>query len=73
MFSDASDSGFGAYVENSEISEVVSLWTGEESMKSSTWSEIEAISMCLNTIGERIRGKQVIYRQQKCLQNFGGR
>lgn len=37
IFSDASDSGFGAYVENSEISEVVGLWTGEESMKSSTW------------------------------------
>lgn len=29
IFSDASDSGFGAYVENSEISEVVGLWTGE--------------------------------------------
>uniref|UniRef100_A0A8W8HLE2 CCHC-type domain-containing protein n=1 Tax=Magallana gigas TaxID=29159 RepID=A0A8W8HLE2_MAGGI len=38
--------GFGAYVENSEISEVVGLWTGEESMKSSTWRELEAINRC---------------------------
>lgn len=61
FFSDASDSGFGAYVENSEISEVVGLWTGEESMKSSTWKELETVNRCLNTIGESIRGKQVTW------------
>ena len=61
IFSDASDSGFGTYLENSDNTEVMGLWTVEESSKSSTWRELEAINRSLNTIGESIRGKSITW------------
>jgi hypothetical protein len=38
-YSDASDTGYGAYVQGNDNSEVIGLWTSKESCQSSTWRE----------------------------------
>ena len=55
IFGDASDLGFGTYLENSDNTEDMGLWTVEESSKSSTWRELEPFDRSLNTIGEIIK------------------
>ena len=59
VYSDASDTGYGAYVEGNDNSEVIGLWTSKESCQSSTWRELESINRSWNTIGESIQGKSV--------------
>ena len=59
VYSDASDSGYGAFIREKDNSEVLGLWTSEESCQSSTWRELESVNRSLNTIGESIQGKSV--------------
>ena len=42
VYSDASDTGYGAFIKEKDNSEVSGLWTNEESCQSSTWRELES-------------------------------
>ena len=42
MFSDASGSGFGGFIEHLTDSELIGSWSENENGKSSTWRELEA-------------------------------
>ena len=52
---------FGTYLENSDNTEVIGLWTEVESTKSFTWREPKPINKSLNTLGESIRGKSITW------------
>lgn len=49
IYSDASAVGAGAFIQNIPGSELTQLWTSEESNKSSTWRELRAVLLFLNT------------------------
>ena len=50
IFSDASNVGYGAYIEE-QGSQVTGTWFDDEASKSSTWREIEAINRSIDFLG----------------------
>ena len=50
VYSDASDIGFGAYVENVSGTDVIGTWSEQESAQSSTWRELMAVSRSLDML-----------------------
>ena len=64
MFCNASDVGFGAFV-NSDVDshlqnmELFSNWTDSESLESSTWGELEYTEIVNYTCSDVLENKQV--------------
>ena len=50
VYSDASDIGFGAYIENVSGTDVISTWSEQESVQSSTWRELMAVSRSIDML-----------------------
>jgi len=61
VYSDASATGFGAYVLSLEGSEIVGTWTPGEAMKSSSWREAEAVSRALRNYSSLLANKSVTW------------
>ena len=60
MFSDASGSGFGGFIEHLTDSELIGSWSEAESGKSSTWRELETIRRLMEHSQESLEGQSVI-------------
>ena len=60
MFSDASGSGFGGFIEHLTDSELIGSWSEAESAKSSTWRELEAVRRLVEHSKESLEGQSVV-------------
>ncbi|KAL5010755.1 hypothetical protein ScPMuIL_013060 [Solemya velum] len=59
VYSDASDTGFGGYIDGIEDSEVIGTWSEFEAEQSSTWKELEALSRVYSTLAPALEGQTV--------------
>ncbi|KAK3087671.1 hypothetical protein FSP39_008985 [Pinctada imbricata] len=59
VFSDASDMGFGAYIENINGTEVTGIWSEQESEQSSTWRELMAVSRSIDMLSDHLTSQCV--------------
>ncbi|XP_041453613.1 uncharacterized protein LOC121406809 [Lytechinus variegatus] len=59
LFTDASGTGFGAYVSEIPDLEVVGSWTDSEMKYSSSWREIEALNRALKSVGPCLEGQDI--------------
>jgi hypothetical protein len=57
IFSDASATGCGAFIQHCEGTELVNYWTNEERLKSSTWRELRAVELFLKEKLSVLQGK----------------
>ena len=53
--SDASEAGYGGCITDHDGSEAIGQWTRFESTKSSTWRELKAVSMVIQSLATRLR------------------
>lgn len=54
-FSDASASGYGVYVSGNDTQNSSGSWTDSESVRSSTWRELQAVNRLLVVFSETLR------------------
>ncbi|XP_072166403.1 uncharacterized protein [Diadema setosum] len=59
LFTDASATGYGAYVCEDSNLELVGFWKEQEKEYSSSWREIEALSRALKSFGSCLEGQSV--------------
>ena len=59
MYSDASDYACGALSCQFDNSVFHKMWTDLEKIKSSTWRELKAVQLCLETFKVQLSGKSV--------------
>lgn len=60
VFSDASDTGMGAYVSIDGIEHVSHVkWTPKETKNSSAWRELKAVEVALTSFGHKLRGRGI--------------
>ena len=60
IFTDASDFGFGGYIHGQLDSSLIGSWSLEESSKSSTWRELEAVHRYLLSHSECLEGRHIL-------------
>ena len=60
MFSDASGSGFGGFIEHLTDSELIGSWSEAESGKSLTWRELEAVKRHVEHSKGSLEGQSVV-------------
>ena len=56
VYSDASEMGFGAYIDTEKGTEVIGTWTEQESVRSSTWRELEAVNRSIDLLKVKLSG-----------------
>ena len=56
VYSDASHTGYGGYIVDKPGSEVMGTWSVSESVESSTWRELVALSRVFNSVAEKSGG-----------------
>ena len=61
-YSDASDSGWGGFAVQLGGQAAVGNWSAEESKMSSTFRELRATSLVLQSFAPQLRGKEVLHR-----------
>jgi len=61
-YSDASGDGWGGYAVQFSDKVVRGSWSSAESLKSSTFREVKAIRLVLESSSEEVRGKEVLHR-----------
>ena len=59
VYSDASDIGYGGYSVEHGYHMAQGLWTQEEAARSSTWRELRAVRMVLESLIEKLRNERV--------------
>ena len=59
VYTDASGTGYGGYVVNVTDHEIMGSWTLNESNKSSTWRELEAVYRVLKSLVGQLEGQKV--------------
>ena len=59
VYSDASDTGYGSYTVEHAYHMAQGLWTQEEISHSSTWQELQAVRMVLETLIEKSKNECV--------------
>ena len=55
MYSDASDMGYGSYIVEHGSHLAQGLWSLEESKESSTWRELRAVALILESVACKLR------------------
>ena len=59
VYSDASDSGYGGYIVEHGPYAAQGQWTPEQASRSSTWRELRAVVMVLDSLGHRLSNSRV--------------
>ena len=59
VYSDASDTGYGGYTVEHGHHMAQGLWTQDEATRSSTWRELRAVRMVLESLMEKLRNQRV--------------
>ena len=56
VYSDASEMGFGTYIDTEKGTEVIGTWTEQESVRSSKWRELEAVNRSIDLLKVKLSG-----------------
>ncbi|KAK3108944.1 hypothetical protein FSP39_019460 [Pinctada imbricata] len=59
VFSDASHTGYGGYIVDKPGSDVIGTWSSIESLESSTWRELVALSRVYNSLADSLEGQTI--------------
>ena len=61
VYSDASGTGYGGYCVEHGGHITTGKWQGDEAQQSSTWRELRAVRMTLNSFGPRLKNHRVCW------------